>query len=203
MYKLYYLPGACSMALSTLLNELGQPFQLIKRSDVPDFTKINITNTVPVLDDNGTILNEGASIALHLMEKHKSDMLPTDPKARANALNWLMFANATMHPAYGQMFFVLKGLDKSIQDQAFAAGAAGVNKFWKIVDDQLAKTKFVCGDKMSMADIFLTVYANWNGYFPTEIILGENTKRMLKEVSSRPSFQQSLAAENVEYKAVA
>lgn len=191
------------MAIHTLLNELGQQVEIIKKTDVQNYNSIQPTGAVPCLDDNGTILKEGASIAIYLMEKHKSELLPTELKARANALNWLMFANATIHPAYSKMFFILKGLDKSIQEQAFKPAVESLNKYWKIADDQLAKTKYVCGDKLSMADLFLAVYANWNGYFPVPVTLGDNVKRLLRDVSARPSFQKAVKAEQVEYKAAA
>jgi glutathione S-transferase len=204
MYKLYYSPGACSLAIHVLLNELNQPVEMILKKDVKDFAAINPTGAVPVLDDDGVVLPEGAAIVLHLLEKHKSPMLPASGPARANALKWLMFANATMHPAYSKMFFVKGNVtDKTAQEQAAKAAAEGLTKLWAIVDAQLAKTLYVCGQEISAADILLSVYANWAGYFTVEVPLGVNVKRMLKNVSSRPSFQKALKAEQVEYKAAA
>lgn len=207
MYKLYYKAGTCSLAIHALLNELGQQVELIEYSTVADYKeRINPTGTVPVLDDNGTIVREGAAIAIYLLEKHKSAMLPASGVERANALQWLMFANASVHPAYSKIFFINRAIkNEEGKAQALQAGAEGVSKLWAIVDAQLAKTKFVCGDKPSAADFMLTIYANWGvSYFPQlDIKLGANVQRMCKDIISLPSYQKALSAENVEYKAVA
>ena len=47
----------------------------------------------------------GAAIITYLLEKHKSPLLPASGKERATAFEWLMFCNATLHPAFGKAFF--------------------------------------------------------------------------------------------------
>jgi len=204
MYELYHLPGACSMALHVMLLELGQPVTLINRNDVADYAAINPAGTVPVLKDGDTLVREGASIALYLGEKYDTPLLPKESKARIAAIDALMFANATMHPAYSKMFFAARGLEtETAKQEALKAAAANVSRLWKIVDDRLGESAFMAGEELTIADVMLAVYANWAGYFPIEIPLGANVQRLLKAVASRPSFQAALAAEEVEYKAVA
>ncbi len=204
MYQLYYSPGACSLAIHTLLIELGQPFELINKNDV-DFAAINPLGAVPVLKDGDTLIREGAAIVLYLVEKHGSALLPeAGTPERANALQWLMFANATVHPAYSKLFFIMRALDgDAAQGKAFEAAAQAAGKLWALVDEQLGKTRFVTGEKLGIADILLTVYANWGGYFSVDIPLGENVRRMLSDVSALPSFQKALTTEGVDYKAAA
>lgn len=205
MYKLYYAPGACSLAIHALLIESGQPFEAISKSDVADFAALTPLGAVPLLEVNGEIIREGAAQALYLIEEHDIDLLPKAGEAgRAKALEWLLFANATMHPAYSKMFFAMRAIeDEAAKAKALEAGAGAIAKLWSLVDKQLATTPYVTGDKLSIADIMLTVYANWGGYFSVEIPLGANVKRLLKEVSAHPSFARALAAEGVDYKAAA
>jgi glutathione S-transferase len=54
-----------------------------------------------------------------------------------------------------------------------------------------------------MGDILMAVIANWSAYFPGQITIGPNVKRVLKDVIARPAYQQAMAAEQVEYKAAA
>jgi glutathione S-transferase len=211
MYKLYYSPGACSMAPHVVLNELGVPFETQKidlqagDGQKPEFLKINPRGQVPVLVDDGEVIREGAAILIYLMEKHNSPMLPKSGKDRVRALEWLCFANASMHPAYAKAFFVWKNItDKAAQEQAFKAVFQQINKLWADVDAQLSKSPYVCGKSISAADILLTVIANWGTYFPPgSIIFGNNVKRLIKEISNRPAYKKALAAEQVEYKAAA
>ena len=204
MYELYYMPGACSMAFHVMLKELGQPVTLINRQDVADYEAINPAGTVPVLKDGDTLVREGASIALYLAEKHQTGLLPASGKARTAAIDAMMFANATMHPAYSKMFFAANALEsESAKQEALRAAAANVTRLWKTVDDRLATSAFLAGDEMTIADVMLAVYANWGSFFPVEIPLGANAERMLGRVTSRPSFRAALSAEGVAYKAVA
>lgn len=209
MYQLYYSPGACSMAIHVILNELGAPYEL-KKLDMmkgeqksPEFLKINPRGQVPVLVDDGKVIREGAAIILYLLEKHKSALLPKEGNAHAQALEWLLFANSTLHPVYGRGFMLMKiELDSNAKDTLMKMTIEQINKLWKEVDEKLAKTKYIAGDSITGADILLTVIANWSSYFEG-ITLGSNVKRLLKEVSSRPTYQKALEQEQVEYKVAA
>ena len=211
MYTLYYMPGACSMAIHIVLNELGQKVKLENvrvaegQPRNPEFLKANPRGQVPVLiEEDGNPIREGGAIITYLLDKHHSPMMPKSGKARAKALEWLMFANATLHPTYGRIFFAMRNVaDQNVKEQIFKVTAEQINKLWAEVDEQLAKTKYICGDEISAADILLAVIANWGiGMFPFVIKRGENLKRMLKDVSSHPAFKDALAQEGVEYKAV-
>ncbi len=197
MYKLYYSPGACSLAIHALLNDLGQPVEAIDRNKAPeDFAALESHNMVPVLVDNGEVLREGAAIILYLLEKHKSPTLPAPGLARAHFLEWLMFANATLHPAYGRMFFISRALGEGpAREQALQAAAASASNLWAAVEKQLQKTTFVCGDKPSAVDFLMTVFAGWNKYFPTPIKLGEKTQQMVATMNAHPALVKAIEDE--------
>jgi len=203
-YKLYYSPGACSMGVHAVLNELNLPVELIKAADTPNFETLSPPKTVPVLDDNGLILREGAAIILHILEKHKSDMLPQDGEARTKAIEWLMIANATIHVAYSKLFYVAKNIeDEELKLSLFNKQAKVIEGLWSSIDEHLQTLDYVTGDKPSAADFLLATYANWGSFFPMQIQLGDNVKKMITNISSRPSFQKALQAEEVDYKATA
>lgn len=209
MYKLYYAPGACSLAIHALLNELGVPFEAIRKSTkdgslkAPDFLKINPRGQVPVLvTPEGTVLREGAAIMVWLMDTHQSPLLPRDGAARAVALQWLMWANASMHPAYGRAFWLMRQeLDETAKTTLQQATFAQIQSFWDEAEERLAQTPYLGGDTIGAADLLVTVFANWPvGH---DFKLGPNVQRLLKNVVARPAYQKALTAEQVEYKAVA
>ncbi len=208
-YQLYYAPGTCSMAVHVLLNEVGQKFELI-REDIhakprnPEYLKLNPRGAVPVLVVDGKVLREGAAILTYIAEAHKSALLPASGWERAKAQEWLAFANSTLHPAYGRLFF-LKGQlgEKAATDPMYTFATQAVQKYWDEVESVLATQDYIAGKEITVADILLTVIANWGGYLVQPINLGTKTKEYLKRVSSRPSYQVALAAEKVEYKAAA
>lgn len=207
MYTLYYSQGACSVATQVVLRELGQSVNLINVKQVENFKEINPVETVPVLIDGNSalkeegaiILKEGAAIMLHLLDKHSSPMLPFDGVKRQKAIQDIMFANATMHPAYGRLFFISANItDEVSKTSAFSAAAYLINNLWKVVETELATKPFLGGNSPSAADIMLAVYSSWGIYFPVDIIFGDKTEVMLEAVKAMPSFQETIEAEQVD-----
>ncbi len=205
MYTLYYMPGACSMAIHVVLNELGQQVTLEnvggdKRPEA--FLKINPRGNVPTLVDDGHTIREGGAIIVYLNDKHKGALLPASGFERAAALEWLMFCNATLHPAYGRAFFAMKALKGEEQKNILSLSVSNINKLWQDVEQRLGSSEYLAGNTLTAGDILLTVIANWSAHFP-DIKIGENTKRLLREVIARPAYQKALQAEKVEYKVAA
>ncbi|NBX03215.1 MAG: glutathione S-transferase [Alphaproteobacteria bacterium] len=177
MYQLYYAPGTCSMAIHIILNELNQPVEL-KKVDLSaprpaEFLKVNPRGAVPALIDDGHVIREGGAIISYLLDKHNSPMLPKNGKERATALEWLMFANATMHPAYARGFFILKNVSDAAQKDALMKVAIeSVEKLWVEVDERLAKQPYVCGNECTGLIIMLARHAIGEIILARETIFG-------------------------------
>lgn len=207
MYTLYYSAGACSRAIHIVLNELGVPFE-IKDASIPEgknkspeFLKVNPRGNVPVLVDGDTVVREGAAILLYLLEKHPNALLPKSGKERTQAIEWMMFANATVHPAYSKIFWAKTFEDKAVQQAVNEAAVKAVEKLWKEVDARLANQPYLTGENISPADILLTVFSGWNGYFPVQPVVGENARRMIARVMERDSFKKAVQSETAQSKA--
>ncbi len=196
MYQLYYLPGACSQAIHVLLLELGQQVELINKNTVSDFAALNPLGTVPVLVDGDKVLREGAALVLYLLGKHPNSMLATSGVTREQAIENLMLANASLHPAYAKLFFLRAHvLDETALAAGYQAAVKDIEQLWQVVDDRLAQKLYLGGEQPSPADLLLAVYASWGGYFSLVIKLGSNVERMIAAVRARPAFQQALIAE--------
>jgi glutathione S-transferase len=196
MYKLYFSPGACSLAVQVILRELGQPFQLINKAGVADYQQINAVGAIPALDVDGTVLTEGVAIVLYLLDKHANDLLPAEASARQQAIQQLMFANATVHPAYSKLFFLNNQLaDGAVKQQALQAAADQVSKLWQLVETRLQSQPYLGGQQYSAADILLAVYAGWGRFFPVTIDIGPRAQAMIDKVRALPGYQAAVAAE--------
>lgn len=203
-YKLYYKPGACSMAVHVILNELNVPFEAIKQDDLkaPDFLKLNPRGQIPLLIVDGEPVKEGAAIITYLLDTHANNLMPKSGIERAKALEWLMWCNASLHPACSKLFGLKKPsadvLDTKAKEQLQVLFLEQVQSLWDEADARLTQTKYLAGDQVTAADILLAVIANWGVGTP-----GANVKRVLKDVVARPSYQKALAAEQIQYKAAA
>ncbi|MFN9528798.1 MAG: glutathione S-transferase family protein [Pseudomonadaceae bacterium] len=193
MYKLYYMPGACSLAIHALLNELKQDVQIIDRSKAQDFERLESRGMVPVLVDNGQVIREGAAIILYLLEKHKNQMLPEGGLEKTRFIEWLMFANATLHPAYGRLFFIGKTLpDGPAKEQALNAASNIISSLWESVDKQLQQSTFVCGSRLTVVDMMLAVYASWGEYFPVDIIISDRARDVIAAARAHPAYVKAV-----------
>ena len=196
MYTLYYSQGACSVATQVVLRELDQEIKIVDVKTVDNFKAINPVGSVPVLIDGDKTLTEGAAIMLHILNKHKSSLFPEHAEDRQQAIQNIMFANATMHPAYSKLFFLAQNVsNEEVKQQALNNVAENINALWQVVEHQLAQQSFLGGDSPSAADIMLTVYSRWGAYFPVDINFGEKTLKMFAAVQAMPSFKKSDEAE--------
>lgn len=196
MYTLYYSQGACSVATQVVLRELDQKVKIVDVKSVYNFKAINPVGSVPVLIDGDQTLTEGAAIMLYILNKHKSSLFPEHEEDRQQAIQNIMFANATMHPAYSKLFFLAQNVsDEDVKQQALNKVAENITALWQVVEDQLAQQSFLGGENPSAADIMLTVYSRWGAYFPVDINFGEKTLKMLAAVQVMPSFIKTVEAE--------
>ena len=204
MYTIYTIPGSCSSGIVILLEKLQVKYTAIKREDVPNYPDLVPTNQVPALQTpDGQIITEGAAIALYLLEKHDSDMLPADLSLKAEFLRWLMFDYATLHPAYGKMFAIQYRveIDEAEKKNVLHQLADSVSGLWAILDKELEKKRFITGDQPTIVDYLATIYSSWGNNFPDiKITLGKNVERLIDEVSALPEFKAGYSKENAEFK---
>src|SRR4051794_32830809 len=107
MLTLYFAPGSSSMAVHIALHEIGVPFEARPMSftnrdmDAPEFLALNPEGKVPVLLIDGRPLTEVAAILFYLAKRFPdAELLPPDHlEADAQALSWISFTAATLHPA--------------------------------------------------------------------------------------------------------
>ncbi|MFZ4541263.1 MAG: glutathione S-transferase family protein [Rickettsiales bacterium] len=210
MYTLYYLPGAYSLAVHVALLEVGEKFDLVNVA-VPDgqprpaeFLKVNPRGNVPVLVKEGFVLREGAAILTMLLDEHKSPLLAQSGDARATALEWLAFANASLHPAYGRVFFMMKALGAGFKDNAmYMPSVKALQILWDDVEQRLGSSEYLAGEHVSVVDILVTVISNWTPLISQDITFGPKTTALFARVVARPTYQKAMEAENITRKVAA
>src|SRR4051812_38523007 len=103
--KLFYAPGACSVGIHVLLEEIGKPYEaeLVNLREgaqfKPEFTAVNPKSKVPTLRrDDGSVLTEYPAIAIWLASTFpEANLLPKEADALARALEATDYAVATLH----------------------------------------------------------------------------------------------------------
>lgn len=196
------------MAIHAALNEIDAAFKLENVSTPagqpksPEFLKINPRGAVPVLKIDDFVLREGAAILIYLLDSHENNLLPKSGLERAAALEWLSFANSTLHPAYSRLFFMMRNLGAEYKTNAlYKPAIAQVQKYWDEIEERLSKQDFIAGNKLTIADILIAVVANWSKNFHGSIKFGEKTKNYFSKIISIPAYKKALEVEGVSYTA--
>jgi glutathione S-transferase len=143
MLTLYHSPGSSSMAVHIALHEIGVPFEsrvvslAARENRAPDYLAINPEGKVPTLVTEGRPLTEVAAILYWLARRYPEAALwpAGDLAAEAEAISWMSFIAATVHPARRQ------GPERS--SEVFA-----------LAEQRLARREWVLS-RYSVADIHL------------------------------------------------
>lgn len=165
--KLYYSPGACSLADHIVLEWIGKPYDAVpvSRDDrkTSEYLAINPAGAVPALEHDGWVLTQNSAILNYLADLHPEAGLGGDgsPKARAEVNRWLAFSNADVHPAFFPIFGSTAYLeDAALIDKTKVAARAKVRALFERADAQLADKDWLTGQR-SVADPYLYVTYRW------------------------------------------
>ncbi|MES1161474.1 MAG: glutathione transferase GstA, partial [Rhizobacter sp.] len=166
--KLYYSPGACSLAPHIVLNESGLPFTLVKADlkahqleDGSDYYPITSKGQVPLLElDSGERLSEGPAIVQYLADQVPAkNLAPANgTMARYRVQEWLNFITSELHKGIGGLFNPAMPED----GKAVIRSRAAAKLKW--VDERLEGKQYVMGDAFTIADPYLFTITNWTGH---------------------------------------
>jgi glutathione S-transferase len=199
--KLYYAPGACSLAPHIILRELGKKFDLekvdmgTKKTDGgKDFNKINAKSYVPTLEiKKDEVLTEVATIVQYLADKAKATkFLPkAGTMARYRAMETLNFISSELHKGIGGLF------NKAMPEEGRKVIIERVKTRLDYVDGVLAKNKFMTGKTFSVADAYAFTVMNWGQWVGIDIKQWKNIAKYMDVVAKRPAVQAALKAEGL------
>jgi glutathione S-transferase len=206
MYKLFYSPGSAAMAPHALLEELGQPFELVKvdtkskEHRQPAYLKLNPNGRVPTLVDGDQVIYETAAIMLHLADKHPgSGLAPAVGSAeRALYYQWLVYMTNTVQEAYIEYYHPdYYAKTEAGQAEVKAVSEERLQPMFRILDKALEKGPFLLGSKFSAADIFLMMMARWSRNMKRPAATYPNIKRCVDAVMARPATQRMMTAQGL------
>lgn len=197
--KLYFSPGACSLASHIVLRELGLPFEIEKVNNKTkttasgaDFWKINPKGYVPVLQlDDGSVLTEGPAIMQYLADqKPEAGLAPANgTMARYRLQEWLGFINSEIHKSYSPLF------NPDTPEQTRISSIEKIGKRLDFVENNLAGKEYLTGNAFTIADAYLYVVVNWSGFVGINLDKWPNVKALHARIAARPAVQAAHAAE--------
>jgi len=166
--KLYYVPGACSMAVHITLNEVGLTFELDKvdlatqmTESGKDFSQINAKGYVPALMlDNGEVLTEVVAILQYVANEVPTSGL--SPQAATmehyRLLESLNFISTELHKTLGALF------NPNITPESRENQVAIFSERSDFLSQHLAGKQFFTGEQFTILDAYLFTILGWTSF---------------------------------------
>ena len=197
--KLYYSPGACSLAPHIAMREAGLDVELkkvdlkAKQYDGGDYKQVNGKGYVPAVETPAGVLTE-APVILQYIADQKPELglapKPGDPE-RYKMQEMLSFITSEMHKGMGNFFnpALNDGWRQAVTDRL------GLRMDW--VAKQLEGKQYIMGDKFTVADAYLFTILNWAAPSKFDMSKWPTIVEYHKRVGARPKVQEALKAEGL------
>ena len=199
--KLYYSPGACSLASHIVARELGIAIEL-EKVDIAskrtqgeiDFLTINPKGNVPVLQlDDGGLLTEGPAIMQFLADlKPELDLVPRNgTMARYRLQEWLGFINSDLHTNYAPLF------NPATPERIRSERSEILFRYYALVERSLTLHQWLLGEQFSVADAYLFTITNWARHVGLDLSALPAITAFQQRVVGRPKVREALLAEGL------
>ncbi len=198
--KLYFSPGACSLAPHIALAEAGVPYDTVKvdlrkhvTADGTDYYTVNPKGYVPflVLDDGHT-LSEDAVILQYIADRKPGTLAPAfGGLDRYRLMEWLNFVGTELHKTFGPLWHpTTPEATKTAAKERLAAR-------YGVIEKTLAKQPFLMGEAFSVADAYLYTITRWAAPLKVDLGVFPALAQFMARVEARPAVQKVLAAEGL------
>lgn len=167
--KLYYSPGACSLASHMALEEAGADYEPVRinfasaEQRTPEYLRINPKGRVPALAEGDRVVTENPAILRYVARLHPNAKLwPEDPMEEARCTEWLAFISSTVHPAYAHIRRPERyATDPKAKEDVMAKGRESCREIWSMVETKFGKGPWAVGERFSVADPYMLVFWTW------------------------------------------
>jgi glutathione S-transferase len=207
MRQLHYFPGNANLAPHMLLEEIGQPYELLlvdrannaQRSAA--YRQLNPNGLIPVLIDGDLVLYESAAICLHLADCHPEAALAPalGTQARAHFYKWLIHLTNTIQPEMITYFYPERMADDvSAIAQVKAHAEARLAQMFDLIEEALAGGgPYLLGAQYSAVDPYLFMLARWSRMMARPARGRPHLGRYLELLAQRPAIARAFAGEGI------
>lgn len=199
--KLYYAPGACSLAAHIVLAESGLPYQITRvnlkdktTENGEDYNLINPKGYVPCVRlDNGAMIGENTALLGYLGELRPTTglMPPIGSIENYRVREWLGFVSSELHKNCSAFF------RPNTPEATLQAQRELLNKRLAYVDAELAGKSYLTGQAFTAADAYLFVILTWMGKVGIDLATYPNVQAFHARVVARSAVQQAMKDEGL------
>lgn len=165
--------------------------------DKADYRALQPFGQVPIFEENGLVLFESGAIVLHVGERSEL-LLPQEPAARANAVQWLVAALNSVEPAVWNVF-VINNIHPN-EDWAqlrLPSAIEFMNKKLNALAKRIGDKAFLDGDRFTAGDLMMATVLRFHSDTSK---LDPRLVAYLDRCTSRPAFKRALNAQLADFR---
>jgi glutathione S-transferase len=205
MMKLFYSPGACSLAAHVALEELGAPYEAVlvnvAQGDQrkPEFLALNPKGRVPFLVTEQGGLSESVAILTYLADRRPDlGLLPADPWSRAQALSFVTWCAGTVHgTAFAGVFRSARFADDETAHPAIKEkGTSDVRAHLATINERVTGRDYVM-DHFTIADLYPMIFRRWAARVGLDMGAYPALLAHAERIASRPAAARAIAQEGI------
>ncbi|UXY09045.1 glutathione transferase GstA [Kosakonia sp. ML.JS2a] len=199
--KLFYKPGACSLASHITLREAGKEVSLFsvdlmkkRLENGDDFFAINPKGQVPaLLLDDSTLITEGVAIMQYVADNAPESQLlaPVGALPRYKTLEWLNFIATELHKGFTPLF------RPDTPEEYKPSVRALLEKKLQYVNDTLSHQAWISGAHFTVADAYLFTVLRWARAVKLNLAELTHIDAYMARVAARPAVAAAMAAEGI------
>ena len=138
------------------------------------------------------VVSEGAAVCHYLAEMSARELLP-GPHEKADYFRWLFFASGPVEQAVTAKRF---GFDTAgDRDKQITVGFGSYDHVVDALDGWFAGHDFVCGERFTMADVYVGSQVDWGQQFGT-LPARDSLAAYAERVRAREAYQAGKAIDN-------
>ncbi|PYC22671.1 glutathione S-transferase family protein [Pseudomonas alcaligenes] len=195
MIELYTAATPNGHKISIALEELGLPYEVHALSfdrqeqKAPEFLRINPNGRIPAIVDDGFAVFESGAILIYLAEK-TGRLLPSDPRGRSLAIQWLMFQMGGVGPMQGQANVFFRYFPEKLQG-AIDRYQHETRRLYEVLDRRLGEAEYLAG-AYSIADIATYPWVRVHDWAGVAVDGLDHLQRWMAALAARPAVQRGL-----------
>jgi GST-like protein len=207
MIDLYTWSTPNGRKVSIMLEELGMPYRVhpvnigAGEQFAPEFVAISPNSKIPaIMDEDGPQgkpfpLFESGAILLYLSWK-TGRLLPREPSAQFEAIQWLMFQMGGVGPMFGQVHHFVRAAKEPVP-YAIERYTKETRRLYAVMNAHLQEREYL-GSEYSVADIATYPWVARHEWHKVDLADYAAVKRWYDEIGARPAVQAGMRVPQIQ-----
>ena len=197
MLQLYGNPRSRAMRCLWMLEEMGEPYQLIEKSTRADdlqsaeYLQLNPNARIPTLVDGDVVLWESMAINLYLAQKYEGPMHCVSPEVLGLAAQWSFWAMLEMEGLLLDLMQHRAVLPEFARDASYAErDELLLQRPLGVLNNTLTAHGHLAGSSFTVADLHVASILVWGKMGRLDLSAHSDVKRWLESCLGRPAYSR-------------